>query len=284
MREPGHKMAKHVKLKPFDRQEYKKTLKILKENNLCTVCVEANCPNRYECFSEKTATFMVMGDICTRNCMYCNVSGGTPRPLDPEEPRKIREAVEKMGLKYVVITCVTRDDLPDGGANHFVQVTKELKKLSGCHIELLISDLRGDWEGLNRIVKARPDVLNHNIEVVRDIFPRLRPQGNYQNSLELLKRVKETDRTVVTKSGLMVGLGETQPQIQSTLKDLRSHSCQSLTIGQYLQPTRQHAKVEKFYTEEEFKQLKKIAIDMGFEHVESGQLIRSSYHARQMMD
>jgi lipoic acid synthetase len=273
---------KHIKIKPFDRQKYREVLNLVKDSNLHTVCMEANCPNRYECFSQNTATFLIMGDICTRNCQYCNVSGGIPGPLDPAEPVNIRRAVEKMRLKYAVITCVTRDDLPDGGAGHFVKVVHEIKKIGDCQVELLISDLKGNLKALKQIVDSEPDVLNHNIEVVRDIFPRLRPRGNYQTSLDILKHAKTLRPDLATKSGLMVGLGETWEQILSTFSDLLEVKCTMLTVGQYLQPTPAHAPIEKFYSQEEFRKLKKIALEMGFQQVEAGTLIRSSYHAREM--
>ncbi len=276
-------MYRHIKIKPFNRQKYKKVLNLVKENNLHTVCLEANCPNRYECFSQNTATFLIMGDICTRNCLYCNVGTGTPQPLDPQEPRNIRHAIQQMQLKYAVITCVTRDDLPDGGASHFVNVVREIKKISQCQVELLISDLNGNFEALKIVVDSQPDVLNHNIEVVKEIFKKLRPKGNYQTSLDILAQAKKYQPKISTKSGLMVGLGETRKQIISTFKDLLAARCEMLTIGQYLRPSSAHAAIDKFYSQEEFDQLKKVALDMGFQQVESGTLIRSSYHAREMV-
>lgn len=277
-------MYRHIKIKPFDRQKYREVLNLVKRNNLHTVCMEANCPNRYECFSQNTATFLIMGDVCTRNCLYCNVKGGTPGPLDPAEPENIRRAVETMKLKYAVITCVTRDDLPDGGASHFVKVVREIKKIGDCKVELLISDLKGDFAALKKIVDSGPDVLNHNIEVVKGIFHRLRPQGDYQTSLSILRRAKELQPEISTKSGLMVGLGETWEQILSTFKDLLDARCTMLTVGQYLQPSPAHASIEKFYSPEEFEELKKAALEMGFQQVEAGTLIRSSYHAREMTE
>ena len=224
-----------------------------------------------------------MGDICTRNCLYCNVSSGTPQPLDSQEPRNIRHAIEQMQLKYAVITCVTRDDLPDGGAHHFVNVVREIKKIGQCQVELLISDLNGNFDALKKIVGSEPDVLNHNIEVVKEIFNKLRPKGNYQTSLDILKRAKEFQAKISTKSGLMVGLGETWEQIITTFEDLLGAECEMLTVGQYLQPSSDHAPIAKFYSQEEFDQLKNIALDMGFQKVESGTLIRSSYHAQEMV-
>ncbi len=268
-----------IKINKFNRTEYKKTLDLIRANNLCTVCIEANCPNRYECFSQKTATFMILGEVCSRNCKYCNVTGGTPKPVDPSEPVRIAETVKTMDLSFAVITCVTRDDLRDGGAGHFVNVVNAIREKQDCGIELLISDLNGNWGALKQILDVKPEILNHNIEVVRDIFPLLRPMGNYEQSLELLREAKKISPEQVTKSGLMVGLGETHQQISDTLTDLLETGCEIVTIGQYLQPSKEHAPVVKYYTDEEFENLKKVALEMGFSKVESGKLVRSSYHA-----
>jgi lipoic acid synthetase len=276
-------MYRNIKIKPFDRNKYREIRDQIREKKLNTVCMEANCPNRYECFSQGTATFMILGDICTRNCRYCNVRKGVPKRPNPEEPRIIRETIEKMNLNYAVITCVTRDDLEDGGAGHFCEVVKEIRKIPGCKIELLISDLDGNFDALKRIVNSRPDVLNHNIEVVRDLFPKLRPKGSYELSLEILKRAKMESPELFTKSGFMVGLGETRKQIFATLRELLENQCNMVTIGQYLQPSSAHAKIEKFYTDQEFLELKTIALRMGFDGVESGVLVRSSYHAKDMV-
>ncbi|MCB9359436.1 lipoyl synthase [Candidatus Woesearchaeota archaeon] len=267
--------------KRIDRHQYLATLSLLTENKLTTVCMEANCPNRYECFSAKTATFMIMGDTCTRNCLYCNVKHGKPQILDENEPRRIADAIKELGLKYVVITCVTRDDLGDGGASHFVKVIEEVKK-QGCKVEVLISDLRGNIAALKTIIDAKPDVLNHNIEVTRDIFPKVRPSGDYDLSLMLLKEVKRTDPIMLTKSGLMVGLGESKEDIIKTLKDLRKVDVDIVTIGQYMQPSDDHADVVKEYSDEEFEELKDIALDLGFKNAASGRLVRSSYRAREL--
>jgi lipoic acid synthetase len=276
-------MYKNIKIKPFDRQKYKEVHDLIQNNKLNTVCMEANCPNRYECFSQGTATFMILGDMCTRNCRYCNVSKGKAQDPDPEEPQAIAATIKKMNLQYAVITCVTRDDLADGGAGHFCDVVREIRKISPCKIELLISDLDGNFAALQRIIGSQPDVLNHNIEVVRDLFPSLRPRGGYQLSLDILSRVKAAASTMLTKSGLMVGLGETPEQIVATLKDLSVSQCDLVTIGQYLQPSPAHAKIAKFYSDEEFLELKAIALQMGFAGVESGTLVRSSYHAKDIL-
>ena len=263
----------------FDRKKYVALRDNLDDSGLHTVCIEANCPNRYECFSNDTATFMILGDVCTRNCKYCDVKKGSPLAVDDNEPLRIAEFVEKLNLGYVVITCVTRDDLLDGGAEHFVNVVKEIKKKGSIRVELLISDLDGNWDALKNIVHEKPDVINHNIEVVKRLFNDLRPGANYDRSLELLKKVKEFDSGMKTKSGLMIGFGESKKEIIETLNDLRIVGCDFLSIGQYLAPSKDHASVVKHYSDEEFEELKNIALDLGFEHVESGRLVRSSYHA-----
>ena len=276
-------MYKNIKIKPFDRRKYKEVLDLIHKNQLNTVCMEANCPNRYECFSQGSATFMILGEICTRNCRYCNVRKGIALPVNPDEPKAIAETIKKMNLEYAVITCVTRDDLADGGAGHFCALVEEIRKISSCKIELLISDLNGNFAALQQIIDSQPDVLNHNIEVVRDLFPDLRPKGDYQLSLDLLRRVKIAAPTMLTKSGLMVGLGETQEQVVVTLQDLAASRCDLVTIGQYLQPSPAHAEIARFYSEVEFLELKAIALQMGFKGVVSGTLVRSSYHAKDLV-
>lgn len=258
---------------------YFSLVKLLKQNNLHTVCQEANCPNIAECFSKKTATFMILGDKCTRNCKYCDVERGVPSEPDLGEPKRVAKAVKKLELHYIVITSVTRDDLEDGGAGIFAETIKEIKKEdSNCIIEVLIPDFKGDEKALRKVIEANPHIINHNIEVVKRVFPEARPQGDYQRSLDLLKRVKSSG--VKTKSGLMVGLGESKEEIFETLKDLCSVT-DILTIGQYLQPSKEHLTVVKYYTPEEFKDFKEKGEQMGFEHVESGPLVRSSYHAKE---
>jgi len=269
-----------IKVKPYDRKAYLKTKNLIDAHKLNTVCNEADCPNRYECFSKGTATFMILGNTCTRNCLYCNVKKGIPEPVDRQEPRRIAEAVRELGINYAVITCVTRDDLPDCGANQFARTTKEIRKASpGCRIELLVSDLKGDWKALKRIADAKPDVINHNIEVAKELFPMLRPKGSYSLSLSLLKKVKETNPGIKTKSGFMVGFGESESQIIRTLKDLKGAECDIVTIGQYLKPSGSHLSPKKYYTPSEFKKIDKAAKAMGFEKVMAGPLVRSSYRA-----
>lgn len=262
-------------------EEYSKVKTLLRSAKLHTICEEAKCPNIAECFGSGTAVFLILGTICTRACRYCNVSHGVPAALNPDEPHDIAESVKILGLKYVVITSVTRDDLEDGGAGVFNETIREIRKLNtGCKIEVLIPDFKGDREVLRHIIDATPDVMNHNIEVVEDLFPLIRPQGNYQRSLMVLNAIKIEGVNIPTKSGFMVGLGETREQILRTLYDLRDVGVDFLTIGQYLQPTRNHVEVKKYYTPEEFLELKSSAYSLGFRHVESGPLVRSSYHAQ----
>jgi len=252
-------------------------VKLLKRHRLHTVCQEAHCPNIADCFNRKTATFMILGDICTRDCQYCDIRHGQPGGVDLGEPARVARAVGELGLHYVVITSVTRDDLEDGGASMFARTIGEIRRLNpDCRVEVLIPDFEGDNGALQKVLDARPDVLNHNIEVVRRLFPHMRAQGDYERSLSVLKHAKECS---VTKSGFMVGLGETRDEIIKTMKDLRSVT-DILTIGQYLRPSDAHARVIRYYTPKEFEGLKQTGLDMGFKHVESGPLVRSSYHAK----
>ncbi len=269
-----------IETEPYDKKEYLKTKNLIDDNNLVTVCVEANCPNRYECFSKGTATFMILGDTCTRNCLYCSINKGAPKEVDDNEPKRIAETVKKLGLSYAVITCVTRDDLEDGGAEQFVKTVDEIRKTSpNCRVELLISDLKGNWEALKKIIDSRPDVLNHNIEVVKGLFHTLRPDGSYDCSLQLLKKAKEFNPGIKTKSGFMLGFGESEEQIMQTIKDLKDSGCDIITIGQYLQPGRKHFKVKKYYTPEEFRNIEENARQTGINKVIAGPLVRSSYRA-----
>jgi len=264
-------------------QAYFDLLRLLKQKNLRTVCQEANCPNIAECFGKRTVTFMILGDTCTRDCKYCNVTHGIPKPLDPGEAARIARAVKELGLKYTVITSVTRDDLPDGGASLFAKTIYEIRIIDPeCKIEVLIPDFMGSSEALQTVLDFHPDVLNHNIEVVKRLFPVARPQGDYKRSMKLLKEAKERsvrhNSIPVTKSGFMVGLGESKEEIIETMRDLDGF-VDILTIGQYLQPSKEHLPVVRYYTPEEFKELKEIGLSMGFKHVEAGPLVRSSYHA-----
>lgn len=247
---------------------------------LHTVCQEAACPNMAECFQSGTATFLILGNICTRNCLYCNVAHGVPQKVDEDEIGHLIAAVQQMNLNYVVITSVTRDDLPDGGALVFAKSIAKLRQVvPGCKIEVLIPDFQGNPEALGEVIAASPDVINHNMEVVEPLFDRLRPQGNYRLSLKLLSRVLKT--SVVSKSGFMLGFGEEKADILRLIDDLAAVSCARLTIGQYQQPTLKHWPVVKYYHPNEFAEFKEIAYSKGFQYVESGPLVRSSYHAAQ---
>jgi lipoyl synthase len=262
-------------------ENYSKVKALLRSAKLHTICEEAKCPNIAECFGNGTAVFLILGTICTRNCRYCNVMHGTPDALNDAEPGEIAESVKVMGLKYAVVTSVTRDDLPDGGASVFYKTVQAIRLLNrDCHIEILIPDFKGNETAIQTVIDATPDVINHNIEVVKELFPLIRPQGDYQRSLEVLQTLKRRGNGIPVKSGLMVGLGESGEQIRSTLSDLRASGVDFLTIGQYLQPTRSHASIKKYYTPAEFSQLKTTAVQLGFSHVESGPLVRSSYHAQ----
>jgi len=261
-------------------ENYVRMKSILRKSKLHTICEEARCPNIAECFGSGTAVFLILGDVCTRNCRYCNVKHGEPLSLNPNEPRDVAESVKELGLSYVVVTSVTRDDLVDGGASVFYETVKEVKKVNkDCLVEVLIPDFRGDIDALRKVVTSKPDVVNHNIEVVKELFPSIRPQGDYDISLKVLENVKKIDMGVKTKSGFMIGLGEKHSQIIRTMKDLRAVDVDFLTIGQYLQPSKQHVAVKKYYHPREFDELKEIALNLGFKHVESGPLVRSSYHA-----
>jgi len=258
---------------------------VLSYYRLHSVCQEARCPNIAECFHAGTATFLILGNVCTRNCLYCNVAHGKPGAVDESEPERLVQAVKELNLDYIVITSVTRDDLPDGGAEAFAHCVEVLAdEIPECKAEVLIPDLMGNWQALERIIDARPHVINHNMEIVPSLFNILRPQGNYDTSLELLRRVHEyKDAPMITKSGFMVGFGEDWGNILELLHDLASVQCQRVTIGQYLQPTRDHWPVLKYYAPDEFEVIKGMAYEMGLKHVESGPLVRSSYHAAKMM-
>ncbi|WP_020589041.1 lipoyl synthase [Desulfobacter curvatus] len=259
--------------------------RLLSEAGLHTVCQEAACPNMFECFSKNTATFMILGSNCTRNCRFCNVTSNPPTQVDQDEPQRVADTVLKLKLSYVVVTSVTRDDLPDGGASHFARVIRAIKKAGpGIRVEVLIPDFQGDIEALETVAKAEPDVINHNIETVKGLYTRVRPQARYQRSLDLIRNVTKLFPGLPTKSGIMVGLGETIEELGTTFQDLYDHGCNILTVGQYLQPTRDHLPVEKFYTPEEFEHLDRMARDIGFEQVAAGPFVRSSYRARELFE
>ncbi len=254
---------------------------ILRSRKLASVCEEASCPNLPECFSHGTATFMIMGEICTRRCPFCDVAHGRPNPLDVDEPRHLAEAIAEMQLKYVVVTSVDRDDLKDSGAGHFADCIREIRNLSpDIGLEVLVPDFRGRMDIAIEILKETPpDVFNHNLETVPSLYKQARPGADYQHSLELLQRYKAIAPAVMTKSGLMLGLGETLDEVREVMKDLVAHDVDMLTLGQYLQPSRSHLAVDRFVHPDEFEQLRKDGLEMGFSHVASGPLVRSSYHA-----
>ncbi len=262
-------------------REVQRLKAVLRENKLHTVCEEANCPNLGECFKSGTATFMIMGDICTRRCPFCDVGHGRPNPLDPDEPRNMAGTIKAMGLKYVVITSVDRDDLRDGGAAHFVACIQETRRLNpGISIEILTPDFRGRMDAALEILgQAPPDVFNHNLETVPRLYKQARPGADYDHSLDLLLRVKERHPDVPTKSGLMLGLGETLEEVEAVMRDMREHRIEMLTLGQYLQPSVHHLPVQRYVPPEEFDALRVTAQKMGFTHVASGPMVRSSYHA-----
>ena len=261
--------------------EVQRLKSVLREQRLFTVCEEASCPNLGECFTHGTATFMIMGDICTRRCPFCDVAHGRPDPLDPEEPRHLAETIEAMGLRYVVVTSVDRDDLRDGGAGHFVDCIQSIRERNrDTHIEILVPDFRGRMDrALDILRKAPPDVFNHNLETVPRLYKKVRPGSDYQWSLTLLKNFAQKHPDVPTKSGLMLGLGETLEEVEQVMRDMRDHDVNMLTLGQYLQPGRHHLPVDRFVHPDEFDRLREIGEAMGFGQVASGPMVRSSYHA-----
>jgi len=259
-------------------QELKETLR---ENKLHTVCEEASCPNLSECFTRGTATFMIMGDICTRRCPFCDVAHGRPLALDQDEPRHLADTIAAMKLKYVVITSVDRDDLRDGGAGHFVDCIKEIRALTpNTQIEVLVPDFRGRMDIAVELMSSNPpDVFNHNLETIPDLYRKVRPGSDYQWSLDLIKNFKAAQPQVNTKSGLMLGIGESLEQVKDVLRDLKEHDCDMITLGQYLQPSLNHLPVERYVHPDEFLELKEFGENLGFKHVASGPMVRSSYHA-----
>ena len=277
------RLPEYLKRPIIDTDTTRNVRRILKNRCLNTVCENARCPNKNECYTKNTATFLIMGNVCTRNCRYCNISSERPKPLDEKEPLHVAEAVRDLGLKYAVLTSVTRDDLPDGGAEHFVKCVEQIRAVNpDTKIEILTPDFKGDTVALNKIIKAHPDVFNHNIETVRELFKTARPQGSYEISLKVLKYMKEAGK-LTTKSGLMIGLGETPLQIEETLCDLKKSSVDILTIGQYIQPSKAHLPVAKYYTPEEYEVLQKLAHKVGFKYFQIGPLVRSSYRAAELV-
>jgi lipoic acid synthetase len=261
-------------------EAYRELKQLMRAKSLHTVCEEAHCPNMGECWAHRTATFLILGDTCTRNCRFCNVATGRPAPPDPDEPQRVAQAVQAMGLRHAVITSVDRDDLDDGGASAFAAVIRQIRQLQpGCTVEVLIPDFRGQVEPLKTVMDARPDVLNHNVETVERLFRAVQPQCRYEWSLAVLRNAKTLWPQATTKSGLMVGLGETVDEVLDVMRDLRELCVDILTIGQYLQPTKAHAPIARYYTPQEFEMFRQRGEEMGFKWVESGPLVRSSYHA-----
>jgi lipoic acid synthetase len=255
-------------------------VEIMRAQKLHTVCEEARCPNIGDCWQRRTATFLVLGNVCTRNCSYCAIAHGMPSELDWQEPERVARAVQAMGLRHAVVTSVDRDDLRDGGATVFAMTIRKIREyVPGCGVEVLIPDFKGDGDALRTVLEAGPDILNHNIETVRHIFRRVRSGGNYDRSLELLRRPKDWGYRCMTKSGLMVGLGETMDDVLVTMRDLRAVGCDILTVGQYLSPGPDYEPIHRYWHPDEFAEIKRAGLAMGFRHVESGPLVRSSYHA-----
>ena len=264
---------------------FQEVQRLINTSRLHTVCQEALCPNLGECFSRNTATFLILGDRCTRNCRFCAVAHGPSGPPDPKEPVRVARAVKQMQLSYVVITSVTRDDLSDGGADHFVKVIEQIRKeMPDTCVEVLIPDFQGNTDGLRAVLEARPSVLNHNLETVPRLYPLVRPGALFHRSLELLRLAKHIDPAIPTKSGLMLGLGESPEELKKTLSDLVEAGCSILTLGQYLQPSGEHLPVKRFVPPEEFDQWKESALEMGFCEVASGPFVRSSYNARELYE
>lgn len=265
-----------------DTPNYRRIRSLMRGQSLHTVCEEAGCPNISECWGRGTATFLLMGDICTRSCGFCKIKTGRPAPLDPDEPRRVAEAVRAMHLRHAVLTSVNRDEQPDGGAWVFAEAIRWIRELvPGCTVEVLIPDFKGNWDALKKVMDARPEVLNHNVETVPRLYRTVRPQAKYERSLELLRRAREMAPTGLTKSGIMVGLGEEWDELLRVMDDLRAQEVDILTIGQYLQPSRFHLPIVRYYTPEEFELLRAEGLSRGFRWVESGPLVRSSYHAEQ---
>jgi lipoic acid synthetase len=263
--------------------EFEKIREMLQKDRLHTVCQEAKCPNIWECYSQQTATFLILGSQCTRSCRFCSVESGPLTPPDPNEPLRVAEVARQMGLKYVVVTSVTRDDLPDGGAGIFARTIEEIRrKIPNARVEVLIPDFQGKADALETVIVARPDILNHNIETVPRLYASVRPEADYQRSLDLIRRVKDYDAAIPTKSGLMLGFGERQDEVKTTLQELLDANCRILTLGQYLQPTKNHLAVKRFIPPEEFDEWRETALAMGFKEVASGPFVRSSYHAKEL--
>jgi lipoic acid synthetase len=274
-----------LKVRAPGSSNYLRLKGIMRSLGLHTVCEEAHCPNIGECWHHGTATFMIMGDVCTRACGYCNVTHGAPAAVDVDEPSKLAEAVDAMALAYVVVTSVDRDDLPDFGASVFADAVEAIRaRRPECRVEVLVPDFQGNEAALRTVLAARPDVLNHNTETVPRLYRMARPGGRYSRALELLERSRNIAPSIPTKTGLMVGLGETLDEVLEVLRDLRRVDCQILTVGQYLRPSLAHLPMERYYHPDEFREIKRVALELGFGHVESGPLVRSSYHAHEQAE
>ncbi len=274
-----------IKVQAPGSPNYLRLKRLMREKSLHTVCEEARCPNIGECWANKTATFLILGDTCTRGCRFCAIDKGKPLALDPEEPRNVALVVKDLGLRHIVVTSVNRDDLPDGGAGHYAETVSWIKQLNpGIRVELLIPDFEGNFQALEIVVNCGIEILNHNIETVPRLYGKVRPGHGYDCSLSILKRAKSLRSDLLTKSGFMVGVGESCDEIMSTLRDLRDHDVDIVTIGQYLQPTNRQLKVERYVSPDEFRKFKTAAERLGFRHVESGPLVRSSYHAWSHVD
>jgi lipoyl synthase len=276
----GRRHPDWIKVKPPGNPNYLRLKRILREKNLHTVCEEARCPNIGECWGNRTATFLILGDTCTRGCRFCAIDKGKPLALDPEEPRNVALVVKDLGLDHIVVTSVNRDDLPDGGANHFAKTVFWIKSLNpGIRVEVLIPDFEGNLQALETVVNSGIEILNHNIETVPRLYGKVRPGHSYECSLNILRQAKNVRGDVLTKSGFMVGVGESYDEVKNTLHDLRETDVDIVTIGQYLQPSNRQLRVERYVTPDEFKEFKTEGEKLGFRHVESGPLVRSSYHA-----
>ncbi|UJG42599.1 MAG: lipoyl synthase [Candidatus Heimdallarchaeum endolithica] len=279
---PNVRKPEWLRIGKVQREEIRQVQKLMRELHLHTVCEESMCPNIGKCFVNKTATFLVMGNVCTRNCKFCDIATGRPQPLDPMEPKHIVEAAKKLNLEHVVVTSVTRDDLTDGGAAHFAEITRKLREYKeDLIIELLIPDMKGKVESIKTIIEAKPNIINHNVEVVPRLYKKVTPQANYEISLKVLKMVKEYSKKILTKSGIMVGLGETKEEVIQVLKDLRKVDCDILTIGQYLKPPSSNLEIEEYVHPDTFKEYEKIGYELGFKFVASAPFVRSSFNAKE---
>lgn len=283
MTQPRTRHPRWLKVPLPAGNNFQEVRRLIEHFHLNTVCQSAHCPNIGDCWGKRTATFMILGEICTRNCRFCAVHSGVPRCVDASEPARVAEAAQKLSLRYTVITSVTRDDLPDGGASIFAATIREIKKVApSCSVEVLIPDFKGSEQALSTVIAANPDVVNHNIETVPSLYPIVRPQADYRRSLSLLAMAKQ--QGTITKSGLMLGLGETLDEAIAVMQDLREVNCDMLTLGQYLQPSAEHLPIDRYVTPEEFNKLREEGMNLGFLHVEAGPLVRSSYHAASGFD